>query len=44
MIVFKAFVKDIVGIDVNPETIETEKRFGPKVGDVDFRYDNRSDA
>ncbi len=38
-IVFKAFVKDIVGIDVDPETIETEKRFGPKVGDVDFRYD-----
>ncbi len=37
--VFKAFVKDIVGIDVDPETIETEKRFGPKLGDVDFRYD-----
>ena len=24
-IVFKAFVKDIVGIDVDPDTIETEK-------------------
>ena len=24
-IVFKAFVKDIVGIDVDPNTIETEK-------------------
>lgn len=38
-IVFKAFVKDIVGIDVDPETIETEKRFGPKMGNVDFRFD-----
>lgn len=37
--VFRAFVKDIIGIEVNPETIETEKRFGPKMGDVDFRYD-----
>jgi hypothetical protein len=38
-IVFKAFVKDILGIEVDPDTIETEKRYGPKMGDIDFRYD-----
>lgn len=38
-IVFKAFVKDIVGIDVEPTTIETEKTFVPKVGSIGFRYD-----
>jgi len=38
-IVFKAFVKDIVGIEVEPEKIETEKAFEPKVGSVNFRYD-----
>jgi hypothetical protein len=37
--VFKAFVKDIVGIDINPPKIETEKSFFPKVGNVDFHYD-----
>ncbi len=39
MLVFKAFVKDIVGIDVDPEKIETEKAFQPKIGNVNFKYD-----
>ena len=38
-IVFKAFVKDIVGIDVDPPKIETEKAFSPKIGNIDFKYD-----
>jgi hypothetical protein len=38
-IVFKAFVKDIVGIEVNPDKIETEKAFQPKLGSINFRYD-----
>lgn len=37
--VFRAFVKDIIGIEVNPDKIETEKGFEPAVGNVDFRYD-----
>jgi hypothetical protein len=38
-IVFKAFVRDIIGIDVNPEKIETEKAFQPKLGNINFKYD-----
>jgi hypothetical protein len=38
-IVLKAFVKDIVGIEVEPNTIETEKAFQPKMGNIAFRYD-----
>ncbi len=38
-IVFKAFVKDIVGIEVDPDKIETEKVFQPKVGNIAFKYD-----
>jgi hypothetical protein len=38
-IVFKAFVKDIVGIEVNPAIIETEKAFQPKIGNINFKYD-----
>jgi hypothetical protein len=38
-IVFKAFVKDIVGIDVQPDKIETEKAFQPKLGNINFKYD-----
>ncbi len=38
-IVFKAFVKDIVGIEVDPERIETEKAFEPKIGSINFKYD-----
>jgi PD-(D/E)XK nuclease family transposase len=38
-IVFKAFVKDIIGIDVEPTIIETEKTFVPKIGSIGFKYD-----
>ncbi len=38
-IVFKAFVKDIVGIDIEPDKIETEKAFQPKLGNINFKYD-----
>jgi PD-(D/E)XK nuclease family transposase len=38
-IVFKAFVRDILGIDIEVDVIETEKRFSPKVGDIDFKMD-----
>jgi predicted transposase/invertase (TIGR01784 family) len=38
-IVFKAFVKDIIGIDIDPDKIETEKGFQPKLGNINFRYD-----
>ena len=38
-IVFRAFVKDIVGIDVQPDKIETEKAFQPRVGNANFKYD-----
>ena len=38
-IVFKAFVRDILGIDIEVDVIETEKRFAPKVGYVDFKLD-----
>jgi PD-(D/E)XK nuclease family transposase len=37
--VFKAFVKDIVGIDVEPDKIETEKAFQPRLGNINFKYD-----
>ena len=37
--VFKAFVKDIVGVEVDPEKIETEKGFEPKIGKINFKYD-----
>lgn len=38
-IVFKAFVKDIIGIDFQPDKIETEKAFQPKLGNINFKYD-----
>ena len=38
-IVFKAFVKNIVGIDIEPDKIETEKAFQPKLGNINFKYD-----
>jgi hypothetical protein len=37
-IVFKAFVKDIVGIEVELAKIETEKRVQPKLGSINFKY------
>ena len=38
-IVFKAFVKDILEIDVEVDKIETEKKFNPKIGYIDFELD-----
>ena len=38
-IVFKAFVHDILGIDIEVDVIETEKQFEPKVGYIDFKLD-----
>lgn len=38
-IVFKAFVKDILGIEVEVDKIETEKKFNPKIGYIDFELD-----
>jgi PD-(D/E)XK nuclease family transposase len=38
-IVFQCFVKDILGIDVPFGKIETEKRFNPKIGTIDFELD-----
>ncbi len=37
--VFKAFVRDILGIEVDIDKIETEKKFEPKIGYVDFELD-----
>ncbi|MEM4271155.1 MAG: PD-(D/E)XK nuclease family transposase [Candidatus Pacearchaeota archaeon] len=37
--VLTAFVKDILGIDVVIDKIETEKKFEPKIGNIDFSYD-----
>ncbi len=39
IIVFKAFVRDILGIEVEVDKIETEKKFDPKIGYVDFELD-----
>lgn len=38
-IVFKAFVRDILGIEVEIDKIESEKKFEPKIGYVDFTLD-----
>lgn len=38
-IVFEAFVKDVLGIEVEIGSIETEKKFTPKIGYVDFELD-----
>jgi len=38
-IVLEAFVKDILGIDVELAIIETEKKFSPNIGYVDFELD-----
>jgi PD-(D/E)XK nuclease family transposase len=37
--VFKAFVRDILGIEIDVDVIETEKKFTPKVGNIDFELD-----
>jgi PD-(D/E)XK nuclease family transposase len=38
-IVFTQFVKDILDLDVEIGTIETEKKFLPKIGYIDFELD-----
>lgn len=38
-IVLEAFVKDVLGIEFEAATIETEKQFSPKVGNIDFKLD-----
>lgn len=38
-IVFKAFVRDILGIEIEVDKIETEKRFENKIGFIDFKLD-----
>jgi hypothetical protein len=38
-VVFKAFVRDILGIEIEVDIIETEKKFTPKIGYVDFEID-----
>ena len=38
-IVFEAFVKDILGIEMQVGRIETEKKFTPQIGYIDFEID-----
>ncbi len=38
-VVFKAFVRDILGIEVEINTIEREKKFDPKISYIDFELD-----
>jgi predicted transposase/invertase (TIGR01784 family) len=38
-VVFTRFVKDILGIDIEVDKIETEKKFEPKIGNIDFSLD-----
>ena len=37
--VLQCLVKDLFNIDFVPETVETEKRFQPKIAFIDFKYD-----
>ncbi len=37
--VLKCLVKDLFGVDFEPEIVETEKRFEPKISHIDFKYD-----
>jgi predicted transposase/invertase (TIGR01784 family) len=37
--VLQCLVRDLFNIDFVPETVETEKRFEPKIGHIDFKYD-----
>jgi hypothetical protein len=38
-VVFKAFVRDILGIEIEVDKIETEKKFEPTIGYIDFELD-----
>jgi predicted transposase/invertase (TIGR01784 family) len=37
--IFKAFVKDFLGIELNIDKVEMEKAFDPPIGKVDTRFD-----
>jgi predicted transposase/invertase (TIGR01784 family) len=37
--IFKAFVKAVLDIDLEIDTVETEKAFNPMIGNVDSRFD-----
>ncbi|MDQ7091964.1 MAG: PD-(D/E)XK nuclease family transposase [Methylococcales bacterium] len=37
--IFTAFVKDILGLEIEIEKVETEKSFSPVIGHVDSRFD-----
>jgi hypothetical protein len=37
--IFKAFVKDFLGLDLEIDQVETEKSFAPAIGAVDSRFD-----
>ncbi len=37
--IFKAFVKDVLGLDLEIERVETEKQFSPAIGYVAARFD-----
>jgi len=37
--IFMAFVKDIIGIEIEIDKVETEKSFSPTIGGVDSRFD-----
>ena len=37
--IFTAFVKDILGIEIEIDKVETEKSFSPVIGKVDSRFD-----
>ncbi len=43
-LVFKSFVKDVLGIDFEMGKIETEKKFNPKIGYVDFELDIHAES
>ncbi len=37
--IFKAFVKDIIGIDLEIDRVETEKEFSQTIGSVKVKFD-----
>ena len=37
--VFKGFVRDIIGINLEIDHVETEKSFKPTIGDVEIKFD-----
>ncbi len=37
--IFTAFVRDVLGIELEISSVETEKSFSPTVGPIDSRFD-----